>query len=327
MKDLLKSYFDSKNVEYYAAVSYSDCKEINKNIMEREDFIPKSVIVFLLPYYTGETENISRYAASLDYHLAIREITDGLISAIKVRLPEARTKGYGDHSPINEVHAALISGLGVMGDNGLIINEKYGTYVFIGDVVTDIDPEVLGAVPAVDIRRCEGCSACKRACPTGALTDYSRECLSAITQRKGTLPVLIDRPHDLKSVRCGSLVFSLPISFEKKRLEYVTNGVERKYPYCDYEYVPLSDWNYAYADTSLKVETRALSDVPFSSQEPPVVIRARVKKIGWGLEDGYETVCAKVPESREPISDEQEMLLYPYGCAKLRMTEIPLLSE
>ena len=54
-----------------------------------------------------------------------------------------------------------------------------------------------------------------------------------------------------------------------------------------------------------------------------MVIRAEVKKIGWGLEDGYETACAKVPESREPISGAQEILLYPYGCAKLRMTEMP----
>jgi hypothetical protein len=109
--------------------------------------------------------------------------------------------------------------------------------------------------------------------------------------------------------------------------EYERNGVERKFPYCDYEYIPKSDWNYAYAGRTLEVENRTLGDVPFSSQEPPVVIRAKVKKIDWGLEDGYETVCAKVPESREPISEERDMLLYPYGCAKLRMTEIPLLSE
>ena len=109
--------------------------------------------------------------------------------------------------------------------------------------------------------------------------------------------------------------------------EYVRNGVERKFPYCDYEYIPVSDWNYAYAGTSLEVERRAVSDVLFSSQEPPVVIKAKVRKIDWGLEDGYETVCAKVPEERTPVSEAQEILLYPYGCAKLRMTEIPLLSE
>ena len=142
-----------------------------------------------------------------------------------------------------------------------------------------------------------------------------------------TVPYMEKRPYDLYSVKCGSLVFSVPVAYEKVMFEYVKDGVERKFPYCDYEYVPKSDWNYAYSGDVLKVENREVNEVPFSSQEPPVVIRARVKKINWGLEDGYETVCAKVPESREPISEEQEILLYPYGCAKLRMTEIPLLSE
>ena len=142
-----------------------------------------------------------------------------------------------------------------------------------------------------------------------------------------TMPYMEKRPYDLYTVKCGSLVFSVPIAYDKVMFEYERNGVERKFPYCDYEYVPLTDWNYAYAGTSLTVEPRGVNEVPFSSQEPPVVIRAKVKKINWGLEDGYETVCAKVPESREPISDRQEMLLYPYGCARLRMTEIPLLRE
>ena len=141
-----------------------------------------------------------------------------------------------------------------------------------------------------------------------------------------TVPYMEKRPYDLYTVKCGSLAFSVPVAYEKVMFEYVKDGVERKFPYCDYEYIPQSDWNFAYADTAMTVESRGVSEVPFSSQEPPVVIRAKVKKINWGLEDGYETVCAKVPESREPISEEQEMLLYPYGCAKLRMTEIPLLK-
>ncbi|MBE6630028.1 MAG: hypothetical protein E7624_04180 [Ruminococcaceae bacterium] len=137
-------------------------------------------------------------------------------------------------------------------------------------------------------------------------------------------PVLIDRPHDLKCVRCGSLVFSLPIDFEEKRLEYVTNGVERKYPYCDYEYIPTTEWQYGYSSPFFGLEKRKISDIPFSSKKPPVVVRAKVVRIPWGLEARYDTVCAEVPQSRTPFGEEKEVELYPYGCAKLRMTELPL---
>ena len=148
-----------------------------------------------------------------------------------------------------------------------------------------------------------------------------------ITVSFDTVPYMEKRPYDLYTAKCGSLVFSVPVAYEKKMYEYERNGVERKFPYCDYEYIPRSDWNYAYADTALALEYCNVSNIPFSSENPPVVIRANVRRINWGLEDGYETVCAKVPESRAPISDRQEILLYPYGCAKLRMTEIPLLNE
>ena len=138
-----------------------------------------------------------------------------------------------------------------------------------------------------------------------------------------TEPEFVDRPHGLKAVQSGSLVFSVPIKYEKKRLEYERDGVERKFPYCDYELIPGSDWNYAYSSDKLEVITNGVTDIPFSSVNPPVTIKTGVKKIAWGYEDGYDTVCAKIPESREPLGDEEEILLYPYGCAKLRMTEMP----
>lgn len=141
-----------------------------------------------------------------------------------------------------------------------------------------------------------------------------------------TVPYFESRPYDLHTAKCGSLVFSVPVQYEKRMHEYQSGGVERKFPYCDYEYLPLSDWNYAYTDGMPVYQKRIVSDIPFSSENPPVVLKATVRKINWGLEDGYETVCAKIPDSTEPISDSEEILLYPYGCAKLRMTELPIVK-
>ena len=183
----IEEFFRKENIEYYATLSYKDLRQSAPEIMKRESFSPKSVIIYLLPYYGGETVNLSRYAASLDYHLALREVNRGLSELILSHRPDAALKGYGDHSPIDERDAALKGGLGILGKNGLLINEKYGSYVFVGDLVTDIPPEELSATPARPYEFCSGCGACLKACPTGVLRGESLECLSAITQKKGEL--------------------------------------------------------------------------------------------------------------------------------------------
>lgn len=89
-----------------------------------------------------------------------------------------------------------------------------------------------------------------------------------------TEPVLKPRPYGLQTVYCGSLVFSLPIRYEKRMHEYVRDDVERKFPYCDYELIPQSAWNYAYADDRFGVERHGIGDYPFSESKPPITLSA-----------------------------------------------------
>lgn len=187
LNDVLTRYFEENGIEYYAVLDYGVCREINSSLMGRESFVPRSVIIFLIPYFAGYAENLSVYSASLDYHLIIKELTDGLIGRLEKTYPSSGLRGYGDHSPINEIDAALRAGLGILGDSGLLINEKYGSYVFVADVITDISPDELGAQEPIEIKRCDHCGACRRACPTGILRSEGSDCLSAITQRKGEL--------------------------------------------------------------------------------------------------------------------------------------------
>ncbi len=187
MKEKLNEFFEKLNIEYFGVLKYSDCQQISERIISRAGFVPKSVILYLVPYYTGDTDNISRYASSLDYHIVLREINEKLERYLSAEFKNSVFKGYGDHSPIDERRAALDLGLGILGESGLLLNEKYGSYIFIGDLVTDIDPEILGAVTPMPMLKCEGCGLCKKACPTGILRDGGGECLSWITQKKGEL--------------------------------------------------------------------------------------------------------------------------------------------
>lgn len=187
MKNKLGCFFENEKIEYFSALSYSDCKVTRPDIMAREDFVPKSVIIFLVPYYSGECVNISRYAASRDYHIYLREITDKLSLFLGGEIPGIKSKGYGDHSPIDERAAAASCGLGIIGDNGLLINEKYGSYVFIGELITDVDASLFGNFSLSEPRQCEHCGSCLRACPTKRLSARENACLSAITQKRGEL--------------------------------------------------------------------------------------------------------------------------------------------
>ena len=135
---------------------------------------------------------------------------------------------------------------------------------------------------------------------------------------------LEERPHGLRAVSYGPLVFSLPVSARWEKREYEKNGVPRIFPYCDYDIYPTEDWNYAFDSTEFLVEEKDIADIPFSESMPPVTVRARFRRISWGTEDGYPDVCAKIPESRIPYGETESLVMIPYGCTTLRMTEMPL---
>ncbi len=133
------------------------------------------------------------------------------------------------------------------------------------------------------------------------------------------------RPNNLYALQMGSLLFSVPISYKKEMREYVKKGVERKFPYCDYQFIPKSSWNYGFSNDNFEIEFNGIGNIPFSQNNPPVTIKANMQQINWGLKFPYRSIARKTPKSTKPISEAQKIELIPYGCAKLRMTEMPIL--
>ena len=132
---------------------------------------------------------------------------------------------------------------------------------------------------------------------------------------------LTARPSGMKALVRGPLVFALPIKARVHRLEYVRDGVERKYPYCDYEMLPDSSWNYAFCSTEFELIYEGIGDYPFSSEYPPVRLKTRMVPVPWKEENG---VCSMLPDSQIPLANSEILFLQPYGCTDLRMTEMPL---
>ena len=182
------------------AIPLSFCRPSKTYLMERAEIPPEgTAVLFAIPYLmTADARvsppgrNISLYAVPRDYHGYVTELSSVLLPALREVYPHHRFALFADHSPIMEVDAAARAGLGVLGDNGLLITPEYGSFVFLAEIVTDADyPTVTGApVPSfpAEPSRCEGCGACVKACPVGAVTACDRTgCLSALTQKKGAL--------------------------------------------------------------------------------------------------------------------------------------------
>lgn len=132
---------------------------------------------------------------------------------------------------------------------------------------------------------------------------------------------LAERPRDMKVLWRGPLLYSVAIKERWEKLEYVRSNVERKFPYCDYELYPESDWNYGFtADEHFAVSENPIGDYPFSTEQPPVEISAMLAPIDWPEEYG---VAAVEPRSRKAQGDARAVRMIPYGCARLRMTEMP----
>ena len=166
-----------------APISLRDCEIIRGYKLERAGFgnaEDLTAIMIAIPYLTPHhRKNLSSYAAGRDYHGYFDELFSALIPLLRERYPNNRFAGFADDSPINERNAAAMAGLGIIGDNGMLITEKYSSYVFLGEIITDIPTEV----HPHPVSRCIGCGACKMACPMGEIGI----CLSALTQKKGTL--------------------------------------------------------------------------------------------------------------------------------------------
>ncbi len=138
----------------------------------------QTVILALFPYKVKNEKphKISRYAAVCDYHPVVLDYLKAVIERLKRLFPNNSFQSFCDNSPIPEVMAAAKAGLGKMGENGLRISENWGSFVFIGEIVTDLKIETENL-----FSKCSGCGKCKTACPK--ITD----CLSAVTQKKGEL--------------------------------------------------------------------------------------------------------------------------------------------
>lgn len=153
----------------------------------------KSVITILFPYKipVDDKRNLSLYCIGKDYHSIVMDRLSLVCDKLKCQFPDEEFAAFCDNSPIREVRAAYMSGLGFLGKNSLLINRRFGSYCFIGEIVCTLSFKEYGT----PLGSCINCKACLNNCVGGALRNSGGEvylldrqnCLSAITQKKGEL--------------------------------------------------------------------------------------------------------------------------------------------
>lgn len=129
----------------------------------------------------------ARASFGVDYHVLLREKLDALIEFMKERFPEARFKGMVDTGELIDVAVAARAGLGFVGKNTLLISKEFGSYLYLGEIITTLEFEVDAPVDY----DCGDCNRCVRACPVSAIVGdgsfLGNVCLSYQTQAKGIM--------------------------------------------------------------------------------------------------------------------------------------------
>ncbi|NEP49052.1 MAG: tRNA epoxyqueuosine(34) reductase QueG, partial [Moorea sp. SIO3C2] len=163
----------------------------------------KSVISVALNYYTPQQRpespeygKISRYGWGRDYHKVMHKKLKQLTFWLQAQAEEIQVRYYADTGPVQDKVWAQRSGIGWIAKNGNVITREYGSWVFLGEVLTN-----LALTPDTPhTSHCGSCTRCIQACPTGAITkpfvvDANR-CIAyhTIENRAANLPESI-KPH------------------------------------------------------------------------------------------------------------------------------------
>ena len=133
---------------------------------------------------------VARYAWRTDYHTEIKSRLQLLADRIRQASNHTvHTRRFVDSGPLLEKALACRAGLGWIGKHGLLVSPKFGSWILLAEIVTDLELEA--DEPMQD--RCGDCRRCIDACPTGALLgarDFDpRRCISYMTieARRATL--------------------------------------------------------------------------------------------------------------------------------------------
>lgn len=188
----LRPYFENrKSNELENEFEEKDIEKRVNPFLYMED--GKTIISIAFPYLfdkSFEDENgFSKYTHGRDYHVVVSQYLKKICDCIEELGGKALY--FVDSNSLPERYIAVESGIGFIGKNNTLITEKYGSYVFLGEIITNLYIEKNESLE----NRCGSCVICEKECPTGAIRGENKPniCLSYITQKKDIQDKWFDR--------------------------------------------------------------------------------------------------------------------------------------
>lgn len=178
----------------------------------------KGIITIAVPYDTGFNisfsgrlkGSISKSSWGTDYHIVLKKMLKEFSTSLQNELGGVFLS-FADTGPLVDRELAYRSGLGYYGKNCCIINPDYGSYVFIGYILTSL--ELSSDVIPIE-SQCGDCRLCLDACPTGALEGPGvlnpKKCISYLTQTKEYIPAELQIRMGVKIYGCDTCQIVCP---------------------------------------------------------------------------------------------------------------------
>ena len=180
-------------------------------ITARMDYLPEGADAERV-LSQSELAYISRYALGRDYHKLMRARLAKLARQIETQLGTGRYRAFVDSAPVLERALAENAGLGWIGKNTMLLNDKAGSWFFLGEIYTDIP---LPPDPPQATQHCGTCQACLDICPTQAFVAPwvldARKCISYLTiEFDGVIPEALRRAMGNRIYGCDDCQLVCP---------------------------------------------------------------------------------------------------------------------
>ncbi|MDR2064866.1 MAG: tRNA epoxyqueuosine(34) reductase QueG [Prevotellaceae bacterium] len=181
MENILKKWLDNG---YNASMNYMKNHfeiRLNPRLLVENAM---SVICLLTSYNSDVSQNaaapkIARYALGNDYHIIIRKKLNDFFASLKKTFPQINGRGFVDSAPILEREWAVRAGLGWYGKSSAFISPVFGSFVFLSELIVNIEMEYDKPLTG---NFCGACNKCIAGCPNSAITEpyvvNSQKCIS-----------------------------------------------------------------------------------------------------------------------------------------------------